>query len=128
MSERGKAALTNLRLANSGDGPSTMRSRLKSGRNQVAFHYGREAFADAPMFSKIFANKDRPAESLILYEKDSRAYFYYAEQVRENVTYDFNDKEGDAQIKVKLGKFLSDSRALMQQMGQFLDELLSAYS
>ncbi len=54
--------------------------------------------------------------------------FYYAEQVRENVTYDFNDKDGGAQIKAKLGQYLSDARSLAQAMGQFLDELLSAYT
>jgi len=38
----------------------------------------------ATMFSKIFIWKDR-AKSLMLYESGTRAYFYYAEQVRENV-------------------------------------------
>jgi hypothetical protein len=126
LSKRGKVALTNLRLANSG-GASSMRRRLRLGRNQVAFHYDRDAFEEgATMFSKMFVDRDR-AESLIMYE-GGRAYFYFAEQVRENVAFGFNEKDGDAQIAVKLGKYLQDSTTLTQAMGQFLDEVFVAYT
>jgi hypothetical protein len=127
LSGGGKEALMILRLANSG-GTESIRSRLSDGRNQVAFHYDREAFEKgATVFSRMFVEKDG-AESTMIYERNSRAYFYYAEQVRENVGYGFNEVDGDAQIAVKLGQYLTESKKLAHKMGGFLDELLLAYT
>jgi hypothetical protein len=126
LSELGQEVLKRLRQANTGKTSTTMRSRLAVGRNLVAFHYVREAFQEGAMtFSKMFVEKDR-AKSHILYE-GGRAYFYFAEQVRENVAFGFNEKEGDAQIAVKLGQYLRDAQMLTQDMGWFTDEVFTAY-
>jgi hypothetical protein len=127
LSGRGRQALTYLRKANSG-GDSSMRSRLSLCRNQVAFHYDRESFQDgATMFTKMFVEKDR-AQTLIMYDGESRAYFYYAEQVRENVAFGFNETDGDSQIDEKLVKYLEGAKALTQEMGRFVDEVFAAYA
>ena len=125
LPERGMKALKSLQLASSGGG--TMRSRLKLARDRVAFHYDRESFVEgASIFSRLFLERAK-AESLIIFEHGSRAYYYYPEQVREIVAFGFNEGDSGDQIPVKLGRYLTQVQKLMHEVGRLLDELLPVY-
>jgi hypothetical protein len=126
LPERGMKSLKNLQLASSGE--VAIRSRLKLARDRVAFHYDRESFIEgASIFSRLFVERAR-AESLIIFERGSRAYYYYPEQVREIVAFGFNEGDSGEQIPVKLGQYLTEVKKLMHEVGDFLDELLPAYA
>jgi hypothetical protein len=127
MSEETVKSLERLNQANSG-GPSSIRNRLRLCRDGVAFHYLRESFeAGAATFSNLFIEKAK-AKSSIFFEKRSRAYYFYAEQVRENFSFGFNAGGGSEQIARKLGKYLNDVKELMREVGRFLDALLTDYA
>jgi len=126
LPESGMKSLQSLRLANSGD--SSIRSRLKLARDRVAFHYDRESFVEgASIFSRLFVEKAK-AESLIIFERGSRAFYYYPEQVREIVAFGFNEGDSGNEIPVKLGQYLTEVQKLMHEVGRFLDELLPVYA
>src|ERR1041385_4196263 len=126
LTESGTKSLKSLQLANSGASP--MRSRLRLARDQVAFHYDRESFIEgASIFSRLFVEKAK-AESLIIFERGSRAYYYYPEQVREIVAFGFEEGDSGDQIPVKLGQYLTEVQKLMHEVGRFLDELLPVYA
>ena len=125
LPEGGLKSLKNIQLANSGK--VNIRSRLRLARNSVAFHYDRESFAEgASIFSRLFVERAR-AESLIIFERGIRAYYYYPEQVREIVAFGFNEGDRGDQIPVKLGQYLTDVQKLMHEVGRLLDKLLPAY-
>ena len=126
LPERGMKSLKNLNLANSGE--VSIRSRLRLARNSVAFHYDWESFVEgASIFNRLFVEGAR-AESMIIFERRSRAYFFYAEQVREIVAFGFNEGDSGDQIPLKLGQYLAEVQKLMQEVGHFVDELLGAYA
>ena len=126
LPESGLNALKILQRASSGK--VSVRSRLKLARDRVAFHYDRKSFVEGTsIFSRLFKEKAK-AESLIIFERGSRAYFFYPEQVREIVAFGFSEDAGSEQIPVKLGQYLTDVKKLMHEVGHFLDELLAAYA
>jgi hypothetical protein len=126
LTESGTKSLKSLQLANSGASP--IRSRLRLARDQVAFHYDGESFIEgASIFSRLFVEKAK-AESLIIFERGSRAYYYYPEQVREIVAFGFEEGDSGDQIPVKLGQYLTEVQKLMHEVGRFLDELLPVYA
>ena len=65
---------------------------------------------------------------MIIFERGSRAYFFYAEQVREIVAFGFNEGDSGDQIPLKLGQYLAEVQKLMQEVGHLVDELLGAYA
>lgn len=126
LPERGMKSLKNLQLA--GSGTAAIRSRLKLARDGVAFHYDRESFIKgASIFSRLFVERAK-AESLIIFESGSRAYYYYPEQVREIVAFGFNNGDSGDKIPVKLGEYLTRVKKQMHEVGRLLDELLPAYA
>jgi HAMP domain-containing protein len=94
----------------------------------MAFHYDRENFAEgASIVSGLFVERTK-AESLIIFERGSRAYFFYPEQAREIVAFEFNEGDSGDQIPLKLGQYLTEVQKLMQEVGHLRDELLDAYA
>jgi hypothetical protein len=127
LSEQGLKALKNLQEASSG-GESSIRSRVKLARNSVAFHYDRDSFVEgATIFSNMFVERAK-AESLLIYEPGSRAFFLFAEQIREIIAFGFKDSDDGSMVPEKLGKYLTEVTSLLHDAGRFLDELLPAYT
>jgi hypothetical protein len=76
---------------------------LRLARNSMAFHYDRESFAEgASIFSGLFVERTK-AESLIIFERGNGAYFFYPEQVREIVAFEFNEGDSGDQIPLRMG-------------------------
>lgn len=125
LPEKGMKSLKNLQLASSGE--VTIRSRLSLARDKVAFHYDRDKFVEgASIFSRLFVEGAK-AESLIIFERGSRAYYDFPEQVREIVAFGFNEGDSADHIPGKLRDYLTEVIKLAHEVGRLLDELLPAY-